>query len=131
MKAESSVGIRGLMCVHQYVRDLERTRRFYVDLLKFSEIGRSSAELERVGRQRSLVFQAGEVVVVCSTPLGEGGRAARYLSHHPEGVGAIWFEVDDARRTFALLEERGGTPTSDIVTSRDASGGTIETFSIT
>src|ERR1700744_2997882 len=87
MKAESSVGIRGLMAVHQYVRDLERTRRFYVDLLKFSEIGRSSAELERVGRQRSLVFKAGEVVIVCSTPLGGGGRAARYLSHHPEGVG--------------------------------------------
>jgi 4-hydroxyphenylpyruvate dioxygenase len=128
MKADG-VGIRRLMGVHQYVKDLERTRRFYVDLLKFSEIGRSSAELERSGRQRSLVFKAGEVVITCSTPVGTGGRAARYLAHHPDGVGAIAFEVDDVRRTFAVLEERGGTPTSDIVTARD-DGGVIETFSI-
>jgi 4-hydroxyphenylpyruvate dioxygenase len=129
MSAEN-VGIRRLMGVHHYVSDLERSRRFYVDLLRFSEIGRSSRALERQGRQRSLVFQAGEVVVLCSTPLGSGGRAARYLSRHPEGIGAIVFEVDDIRRTFALLEERGATPIADILTAHD-DGGVIETFSIT
>jgi 4-hydroxyphenylpyruvate dioxygenase len=76
------------------------------------------------------VFRSGEVVVTCSTPLGEGGRAWRYLSRHPEGVGALAFEVEDIRRTFAKLDENGGTPTSEIQSHEDPSGR-IETFSIT
>ena len=107
-----------------------RTRRFYVDSLRFAEIGRSSPALEEEGRQRSFVFQAGEVVMVCSTPAGEGGRASRYLARHPDGVGTIAFEVEDIRRTFSVLDERGGTPITAIQTLRDAEG-TIETFSIT
>ena len=124
------IGIRKLLGLHYYVRDLERSRRFYVDSLQFSEIGRSSAVLEAAGRQRSLAFKAGEVVVVCSTPAGDGGQASRYLARHPDGIGSIVFEVENIRRTFRLLDQRGGTPLADIQTMRDASG-TIDTFSIT
>jgi 4-hydroxyphenylpyruvate dioxygenase len=124
------LGIQKLAGVHFYVRDIEWARRFYVDSMGFAEVGRSSPELERAGRQRSYVFRADEVVVTCSTPLGEGGRAWRYLQRHPDGVGALAFEVEDIRRTFAKLDESGGTPTSDIQSLEDASGR-IETFSIT
>ena len=71
---------------------------------------RSGPALERDGRQRSAVFEAGDVRIVCSQPLGEGGRAWRYLRKHPDGVGTVVFEVEDAERCFRLLEERGGTP---------------------
>lgn len=124
------LGITGLLGVHYYVRDLERSRRFYCDALAFDEIGRSSDELERRGKQRSLVFQAGEIVVACSTPLGEGGRAQRYLSMHPDGVGTVAFTVEDIERTFAVLERDGGTPISDILEMREGTGR-IRTFSIT
>ena len=124
------LGIRGLVGLHYYVRDLARSRHFYVDLMDFAEIGKSSPELERDGRQRSLVFRAGEIVIVCSTPLGEGGRAHRYLSKHPDGVGTIAFEVGDIRHAFDTLERRGGTPISEVQTYTDQ-GGTLETFSIT
>jgi 4-hydroxyphenylpyruvate dioxygenase len=40
------------------------------------------------------------------------------------------FEVEDAERAFALIEERGGTPIEDIQTFRD-DGGTLRQFSIT
>ncbi len=124
------LGITGLVGIHYYVRDLARSRRFYCDYLAFDEVGRSSAELERQGRQRSLVFQAGEIVVVCSTPVGEGGRAHRYLAKHPDGVGTIAFAVEDIAHTFALLERDGGTPISEILEFRDG-GATMRTFSIT
>jgi 4-hydroxyphenylpyruvate dioxygenase len=124
------LGIQKLVGLHYYVRDIEWSRRFYVDAMGFAEVGRSSPALERAGRQRSFVFRAGDVVVTCSTPLGEGGRAWRYLSRHPDGIGALAFEVEDIRRTFAKLDEDGGTPTSDIQ-SLDDSSGRIETFSIT
>jgi 4-hydroxyphenylpyruvate dioxygenase len=124
------LGITGIEGVHYYVRDLERSRRFYVEQLDFREIGASSPELTRAGRQRSVAFRAGQYVVICSTPEGEGGRAARYLSRHPDGIGTVAFRVDDAERAFALLERRGGTPIGDVERFEDEHG-TLKTFSIT
>jgi 4-hydroxyphenylpyruvate dioxygenase len=126
----SPLGIEKLLGLHYYVHDLDRSRRFYVDLMDFEEIGRSAPELEQTGRQRSLVFQAGDVVVACSSPVGAGGRAQRYLAKHPDGIGTIAFEVSNIRRAFTELERRGGTPIADVQTF-DVPGGRIETFSIT
>jgi 4-hydroxyphenylpyruvate dioxygenase len=128
--SSAELGIRKLLGLHYYVRDLERSRRFYTQLLGFSEIGQSSAQLAAAGRQRSLVFQGGEVVITCSTPDGVGGRAARYLAKHPDGIGTLAFEVQDIQRAFQLLEARGATPISEIERVTDAAGS-LATFSIT
>ncbi len=124
------LGILGIEGVHYYVHDLERSRRFYEDLLDFTAIGESSPELTAAGRQRSVAFRAGNYVVTCSTPAGSGGRAERYLQKHPDGIGTVAFRVESVARTFELLERRGGTPIGDIERFEDASG-TLETFSIT
>jgi 4-hydroxyphenylpyruvate dioxygenase len=125
------LGIRGLEAIHYYVRDLERSRRFYVGMMGFSEIGQSSTELSRQGRQRSLVFQAAGCVVICSTPVGEGGRAWRYLRKHPDGVGTLVFQVEDIQKTFRLLQQRGGTAITDVQRFEGAQGSWLETFNIT
>lgn len=125
-----SLGIQRIEGIHYYVHDLERSRRFYCGMLDFAETWRSSPELEQRGRQRSAVFEAGKIRVTCSTPLGEGGRAARFLAKHPDGVGTLIFEVEDIDKTFRLLDERGGTPIDDIETFQD-DGGTLRQFSIT
>ena len=44
------LGIVRLLGLHYYVLDLERSRRFYVDLMGFDEVGKSSPELERAGK---------------------------------------------------------------------------------
>jgi 4-hydroxyphenylpyruvate dioxygenase len=129
-KKLAPLGIKKLEGIHYYVRDLERSRKFYCDRMDFSETARSTPELEEDGRQRSAVFQAGECTVVCSQPLGTGGRAERFLRKHPDGVGTLVFEVEDAERTFKLLEERGGTAINDIQSWKD-DGGTLRSFSIT
>lgn len=125
-----SLGIKRIEGIHYYVHDLARSRRFYVDLLDFAETWRSSPELEASGRQRSACFSAGAIDVVCSTPLDPSSRAGRFLAKHPDGVGALVFEVEDAERAFALLEARGGTPIDEVQTFRD-DGGTLRQFSIT
>ncbi len=124
------IGIVRLEGLHYYVHDLERSRRFYTQKLDFAETAVSTPELEREGRQRSAVFDAGAVRVVCSQPVGEGGRAWRWLRKHPDGVGTLVFEVEDIQRTFALLEERGGTPVTDVERSQD-DGGRFATFNVT
>lgn len=125
-----SLRIKSVDSLHFYVRDLARARRVFVDLLDFAEIGESDAGLTERGRQRSVVFEAGACRFVVSEPVGEGGRAWRYLRKHPEGVGTMAFEVEDIERVWRLLEERGGTPITDIQRFEDA-GGTLATFSIT
>jgi len=128
------LGIQRLEGLHYYVHDLERSRTFYTQKLDFAETWRSSPELERASGQRSACFAAGNAVVVCSAPIDPPpqarGRAARFLTKHPDGVGTLIFEVEDAARTFALLEERGGTPIDDVTTYQD-DGGTLRQFSIT
>jgi 4-hydroxyphenylpyruvate dioxygenase len=128
--ANLSIGIKRLEAIHYYVRDLERSRRFYVGMFDFAETWRSGPELEAAGKQRSSCFSAGTINVLCSQPIGEGGRAWRFLKKHPDGVGTLVFEVEDAERAFRLLEERGGTPIDDIQTFTD-DGGTLRQFSIT
>ena len=129
-KAES-LGIRRLESVHYYVHDLERSRRFYTEVMDFAELGGSSEELTKAGRQKSLAFLAGNCVVVCIEPRGEGGRAWRWLRKHPDGVGTLNFEVEDVERTFRLLEGRGGTPIDDVRRFKDEAGDEIAFFSIT
>ena len=128
--ARPSLGIQGIEALHYYVHDLERTRRFFVDKLDFVEIGSSGPELEREGRQRSAAFRAGDALYVIHQPIGEGGRAWRYLRKHPEGVGTVVLDVEEIDRTFRLLDERGGTFITDVQRFSD-DGGTLAMFSVT
>jgi 4-hydroxyphenylpyruvate dioxygenase len=114
MAKREGLGIRKIEALHYYVHDLERTRRFFVDKLDFRELGGSSPELERDGRQRAAAFQAGAATFVIHQPVGEGGRAWRYLRKHPEGIGTVVFEVEEIDRAFRLLDERGGTFITDV-----------------
>ena len=124
------LGLVGIDAIHYYVRDLERSRRFYVDLLDFSEVAESSSRLIEGGHQRSVIFQAGACRVVCSTPVGSGGRAARFLEKHPDGVGSVVLLVEDAEHAFRVLEAHGGTPVHDVETDRQGSEF-FKTFVIT
>lgn len=127
-----SLGIKKVESVHWYVHDLERSRRFYTEKMDFAELGESSPELTQRGRQQSVVFQAGQVTLVCSAPVGEGGRAWRWLQKHPEGVGTVNYLVEDIDKTFKLLEARGGTIIDDgIQRFTDEKGGKLAFFSIT
>jgi 4-hydroxyphenylpyruvate dioxygenase len=130
MPALASLGIKRIEALHYYVRDLERSRRFYTQKLDFAEIGESGAELVEGGHQRALVFEAGGCRVICSTPLGVGGRAHRYLQKHPDGIGSLILEVENIETAFNLLEGRGGTPVHDIVTT-ETTEGVLKTFLIT
>jgi 4-hydroxyphenylpyruvate dioxygenase len=130
MSQPGPLGILGIEAIHYYVRNLDRSRRFYTERLDFAEIGASGEALVEAGRQRSLAFQAGACRVICSSPVGEGGRADRYLKKHPDGIGSIVFAVDDIERTFSHVEARGGTPVDDVRTT-ECDSGRFRTFVIT
>jgi 4-hydroxyphenylpyruvate dioxygenase len=129
MTRPEPIGVKRLEAIHYYVHDLERSRRFYTEGLGFAEVGASGEALEREGRQASLLFRAGGCRVLCSAPRGEGGRAWRWLRKHPDGVGTVVFEVEDASRAFELLTARGANPIDEVETHEEGSGR-LRTFAI-
>lgn len=128
--ALESLGIKRIESVHYYVHDLARSRQFYTEKLDFAELGASTPALEHEGRQTSAIFQAGDMTVLVSQPLGEGSRAWRYLRKHPAGIGTLNFEVEDIEKAFRLLDSRGATLISDIQRFED-DGGTLAVFNLT
>jgi catechol 2,3-dioxygenase-like lactoylglutathione lyase family enzyme len=102
MATVETLGIKRIESVHYYVHDLARSRRFYTEVMDFAEIGGSSEEMTERGHEKSVAFMAGNCVVTCIAPRGDGGRAWRYLRKHPDGIGTLNFEVDDAKKAFDL-----------------------------
>ncbi|MFO0677216.1 MAG: VOC family protein [Polyangiaceae bacterium] len=123
------IGITGYDSFHFVVEDLERSRRFYTETFGFQEVARASEDLVLRSGQQSVVFGAGDVRVVVSTPLNQSSKAARYLRRHPSGVMSLSFTVADLDATMAFLEKRGGTFLATPFEVRDA-GGSYRTVEI-
>ncbi len=130
MSKVESLGIKGIEALHYYVHDLERSKRFYTGLLDFRLAAESTPEREAQDQQKSLLFEAGNVRVLCSQPTSDEGPAGRFLKRHPDGVGTLVFAVEDIEKCFRLLDTRGGTPTSEVQTFEE-DGGVLKTFAIT
>ena len=119
-----------LEAVVRYVSNIERSRKFYTSRLNFAEIGSSENDLDELGKVQTVGFEAGNVRVLCTQALKNDAQAARWHRRHPDGMGKLVFEVEDADFAFRTLEARGGTPTSDVRTFTD-DGGTLKLFAIT
>jgi 4-hydroxyphenylpyruvate dioxygenase len=125
--ARENFGLLGYDSYHFAVTDLERSRRFYSEKFGFTEMARASKELvERTGQQ-SIVFGAGTVRTVISTPAPNHPKAAeckaaRYLRRHPAGVMSLSFLVQDVEKAWDILESRGATMLGEITEDRDGNG---------
>lgn len=124
-----SIGIQRVASLHFFVRDLERSRNHYVKNLDFAEVAISTPVFESEHRARASVVQAGGARFVFMEPLGSKGESFRWLAKHPEGVGRVVFDVDDAEKAFAILTQRGATPTTGIEL-RTVEGGAVQWFDI-
>ncbi len=124
------LGILGYDSFHFVVENLERSRRFYTEVLDFKEVARPGDELAARGGQQSVVFGAGDVRVCVSTALSQTSKAARYLKRHPAGVMSLSFRVQDLDRAATLLDKRGGTFLREPLEVKDEHGGTYRSFEI-
>ncbi len=124
-----SLGLKRVASLHVFVRDLERIRDHYVKNLDFAEIAVSNRDFEMEQRARASVVEAGGARFVFMEPLGSKGESFRWLDKHPEGVGRVVFDVEDAERAFRILTSRGATPTTGLE-RRNVEGGTVIWFDI-
>jgi 4-hydroxyphenylpyruvate dioxygenase len=124
-----SLGIVGYDSFHFVVQDLERSRRFYVQALGFTEVARASTSKIEKGGEIASVFGAGRIRVLVSSPIRKDSRAARFLKIHPDGISSLALRVRDIRAAWDFLATRGATFLSDIVVD-EVEGGSFRTFSI-
>lgn len=127
--AKESLGIQRVASLHVFVRDLERSRDHFVDKLDFAEVAISTPQFEADHRARASVVEAGGARFVFIEPLGSKGESFRWLDKHPEGVGRVVFDVEDAEKAFTMLVARGATPVTGIE-RRIVEGGTVIWFDI-
>lgn len=127
MARSEALGLRGIHAVHFYVNDLSRGRSFWVDTLDFAFIAESGEGAEGA---KSEAYRAGDATYIYSAPTSDDSPVAKFLSRHPDGIAELIFEVEDVKKTFQVLEERGAAIVGDIETATD-DGGTYRSFSIT
>lgn len=124
-----SLGIQRVASMHVFVRDLERSRDHYVKNLDFAETAKSTPEFEMEHRARASVVEAGGARFVFMEPLGSRGESFRWLERHPEGIGRVVFDVENAERAYALLGQRGATAMTGLE-RRNVDGGAVVWFDI-
>jgi 4-hydroxyphenylpyruvate dioxygenase len=124
------LGLLGYDSYHFVVENIERSKKFYTDVLDFKEVARASDDLVQRSGQQSIVFGAGDARVCVSTPLTQSSKAARYLKRHPAGVMSLSFRVKSLEHAIQFLEKRGGTLLADPFEAKDERGGTYKSVEI-
>lgn len=124
-----NLGIVGYDSIRFVTLDLERSRKFYTELLDFSEIACSTPEREAQTGDRSAVFQAGEIVIECIESLSPGSFAEYHRRFHSAGIATVNFRVRDVDEAWERLEQRGATFVDDIQEA-ERDGATYRSFEI-
>jgi 4-hydroxyphenylpyruvate dioxygenase len=123
------LGIIRLDSLHFFVRELDRSRFHYQSRLGFQEVAQSGRKFEDIQGMQASMLVAGDARFLFMKSLREGSDASRFLAAHPEGVGRIVFQVEDAEYAYQLLMEREATPVTQLIDC-ETEGGSVRYFDI-
>ena len=115
----SGLGIVGYDVYEFVVDDIERSRRFYTQMMDVSEVARLDERVADESGEDALLFSAGKAQCVCVTSRDYDSAADRWISRHPDGVRVVGFRVRDLDVTRRVLGERDATFCTDLITSSD------------
>ena len=126
----SGLGIVGYDVYEFVVGDVERSRRFYNQMMDVPEVAKlDEREAARRGED-AIIFAAGKAQCVCVTSRERGSSADRWLKRHPDGVRVVGFRVRDVDSTRNVLTGRNATFCSDVITTSDSEGRPYRFFDI-
>jgi 4-hydroxyphenylpyruvate dioxygenase len=126
----SGLGIVGYDSYEFVVADVERSRKFYNEMMDVPVVARLDEKPAAELGEDAVLFQAGKAQCICVTPRERGSAADRWLKRHPDGVRTVGLRVRDIGHTRRVLEERGGTFCSDTVNREDVEGRPYRHFDI-
>ncbi len=126
----SGLGIIGYDGYEFIVADLERSRRFYTDMMRVPEAAVLDPERAAATGEDGVLFTVGKAPVACFAPRERGSRAERWLRRHPDGVAVVGFRVRDLEAALGTLVERGAAVCLDPVDTVDGEGAPYRYFEI-
>ena len=95
----SGLGIVGYDTYEFVVADIERSRRFYSQMMDVPETARLDEREAAKRGEDAVIFSAGKAQCVCVTPRERDSAADRWLKRHPDGVRVVGFRVRDIEST--------------------------------
>ena len=126
----AGLGIVGYDTYEFVVADIERSTRFYTEMMDVAVAARLE-EREAASRgEDAVIFAAGKAHCMCVTPRDRGSAADRWLKRHPDGVRRVGFRVRDINKTRAVLTERDATFCTDLIEASDHEGRPYRFFDI-
>jgi 4-hydroxyphenylpyruvate dioxygenase len=125
-----NLGIVGWDSYEFIVGDMERSGRFYTEMLRVPEVARLEPGRAAATGENAALFAAGKARVVCVTPRERGSRAERWLRRHPDGVAVLSLRVRSVEAARSALAERGATMVTGVVEEADAAGRPYRHFEI-
>jgi len=126
----SGLGIVGYDSYEFVVADVERSRRFYTEMMDVPLVAKLDERVAADRGEDAVIFQAGKAQCVCVTPRERGAAADRWLKRHPDGVRTVGLRVRDIDHTRRILGEREATFCSDTVDGVDGEGRPYRHFEI-
>jgi 4-hydroxyphenylpyruvate dioxygenase len=126
----SGLGILGYDSYEFVVGDIERSRRFYTEMMDVSEAARLEDRAASDSGEDALLFTAGKARCICVTPRERGSQAEAWLKRHPDGVRSVGFRVRDLDHTRRVLSEREATMCTEIESVEDRQGRPYRWFDI-
>ena len=126
----SGLGIIGYDSYEFVVADVERSRRFYTEMMDVPEVARLDERSAAERGEDALLFAAGKARCVCVTPSERGSSADRWLTRHPDGVRLVSFRVRDLEATRNVLAQRGAAFCTEVVERVDDQGRGYSHFDI-
>jgi 4-hydroxyphenylpyruvate dioxygenase len=119
----SGLGILGWDVYEFVVHDIERSRRFYKEMMKVEEIGQYDDRVALDRGEQGFLFVAGGAPFVCRSPVDKDSDAGRWLRRHPDGVTRLSVRVRDVQKAYDTLAVRNATfTTGGVVTETDFGG---------
>jgi len=126
----SGLGIIGYDSYEFVVADIERSRRFYTEMMDVPEVARLDERAAAERGEDALLFAAGKARCVCVTPRERGSSADHWLGRHPDGVRLVSFRVRDLEAARNVLAQRGAAFCTDVVERVDDQGRAYRHFDI-
>jgi 4-hydroxyphenylpyruvate dioxygenase len=126
----SGLGILGYDSYEFVVTDLERSRRFYTQMMDVAEAASLGERAAVEQGEQAVLFNAGKAQCICVTPTEKGCSADRWLKRHPDGVRTVGFRVRDVEHTLRVLSQRNATTCFGIQDRQDVNGAPYRWFDI-
>lgn len=122
--AEDFLPLNGTDHIEFYVGNAKQAAHYYKTAFGFQSVAYAGLETG-VKDRTSYVLRQDKIVLVLTSPMGEGGAINEHINKHGDGVKHVALWVDDATQSWKATTERGAVSVFEPKTIEDENGKVV------